>query len=100
MLLIPYGYRKRIAFLSNLASVAKQQSFCRAGLMGLAECIASVARGNDSEVEWGEDAFLVKLEIASESFPQHDKTSLLDVLRFVIESSKQHFNPNYRFRGL
>uniref|UniRef100_A0A2N9GXM7 Uncharacterized protein n=1 Tax=Fagus sylvatica TaxID=28930 RepID=A0A2N9GXM7_FAGSY len=98
MLLIPYGYRKRIAFLSNLASVAKQQSFCRAGLMGLAECIASVARGNDSEVEWGEDAFLVKLEIASESFPQHDKTSLLDVLRFVIESSKQHFNPNYRFR--
>lgn len=92
--------RKRIAFLSNLASVAKQQSFCRAGLMGLAECIASAARRLDSEAEWGEDAFLVKLEIASESFPQHDKTTLLDVLRFVIESSKQHFNPNYRFRGL
>ncbi|KAL4602312.1 hypothetical protein ACB092_10G044100 [Castanea dentata] len=90
--------RKRIAFLSNLASVAKQQSFCRAGLMGLAECIASAARRLDSEAEWGEDAFLVKLEIASESFPQHDKTTLLDVLRFVIESSKQHFNPNYRFR--
>ncbi|KAK7858071.1 hypothetical protein CFP56_014546, partial [Quercus suber] len=90
---------KRIAFLSNLASVAKQQSFCRAGLMGLAECIASAACRLDSEAEWGEDAFLVKLEIALESFPQHDKMTLLDVLRFVIESSKQHFNPNYRFRG-
>nr|POF01631.1 putative methyltransferase tarbp1 [Quercus suber] len=90
--------RKRIAFLSNLASVAKQQSFCRAGLMGLAECIASAACRLDSEAEWGEDAFLVKLEIALESFPQHDKMTLLDVLRFVIESSKQHFNPNYRFR--
>ncbi|XP_062146057.1 uncharacterized protein LOC133854045 isoform X2 [Alnus glutinosa] len=92
--------RKRIAFLCNLASVAKWQSFCRAGLVGLAECVASAASGSNGEAKWREDAFLevVEVEIPSESFPRHDKTILLDVLRFVIESSKQHFNPNYRFR--
>jgi tRNA guanosine-2'-O-methyltransferase len=99
---IPRCYRKRIAFLCNLASVAKWQSFCRAGLVGLAECIASAASGSNGEAKWHEDAFLdmAEVEISSESFPHHDKTILLDVLRFVIESSKQHFNPNYRFRGL
>ncbi|KAF5477643.1 hypothetical protein F2P56_004263 [Juglans regia] len=92
--------RNRIAFLSKLASAAKQQSFSRAGLMGLAECIALAACRNDSEADWCEDAFLdmANVEISSENFLQHDKATLLDILRFVIESSRQHFNPNYRFR--
>ncbi|XP_040986583.1 uncharacterized protein LOC121234635 isoform X3 [Juglans microcarpa x Juglans regia] len=92
--------RNRIAFLSKLASAAKQQSFSRAGLMGLAECIALAACRNDSEADWCEDAFLdmANVEISSENFLQHDKATLLDILRFIIESSRQHFNPNYRFR--
>ncbi|KAG7955620.1 hypothetical protein I3843_11G082000 [Carya illinoinensis] len=92
--------RNRIAFLSKLASAAKQQSFSRAGLMGLAECIALAACRNDSEADWCEDAFLdmANVETSSENFLQHDKATLLDILRFVIESSRQHFNPNYRFR--
>ncbi|KAK9275857.1 hypothetical protein L1049_023130 [Liquidambar formosana] len=96
--------RKRIAFLSNLASVAKQQSFGRAGLMGLAECIASAACGdqihNDSEAECCEDDLpnIVRVESPEECLSHNNKTDLLDILRFVIESSKQHFNPNYRLR--
>ncbi|RVW50733.1 putative ribonuclease H protein [Vitis vinifera] len=88
----------QIAFLSNLASIAKQQSFGRAGLMSLAECIASAA--NDCQTEWCEDAGpnIVQEESASESVSHNDKTVLLDALRFVVECSKQHFNPNYRLR--
>lgn len=90
--------RGQIAFLSNLASIAKQQSFGRAGLMSLAECIASAA--NDCQTEWREDAGpnIVQEESASESVSHNDKTVLLDALRFVVECSKQHFNPNYRLR--
>lgn len=96
---IPNGYRKWIAFLCNLASTARHQSFSRAGLMGLAECVASAAHQvmipvNDNEAEGDQDPF------DSESSPQNDKIVLLDALRFIIESSKQHFNPNYRLRGL
>ncbi|KAK0586912.1 hypothetical protein LWI29_014296 [Acer saccharum] len=95
--------RKQIAFLSNLATVAKR-SFGRVGLMALAECIASAASGvgthNDSEAECSGDALAetVQMESCPENFTQTDKSDLLDVLRFVIESSKQHFNPNYRLR--
>lgn len=96
--------RKQIAFLSNLASVAKQQSFGRVGLMALAECIASAACGVaahiENKAECCGDAFPEKVpeECSPENFPCNDKSDLLDFLRFVIESSKQHFNPNYRLR--
>ncbi|KAK9203377.1 hypothetical protein WN943_013631 [Citrus x changshan-huyou] len=96
--------RKQIAFLSNLASVAKQQSFGRVGLMALAECIASAACGVaahiENKAECCGDAFPEKVpeECSPENFPCNDKSDLLDILRFVIESSKQHFNPNYRLR--
>uniref|UniRef100_A0A803PMX3 tRNA (guanosine(18)-2'-O)-methyltransferase TARBP1 n=1 Tax=Cannabis sativa TaxID=3483 RepID=A0A803PMX3_CANSA len=95
--------RKWIVFLINLASATKQQSFSRAGLMGLAECIAAVAsrvtHDNESEAE-RDDMFaeMAHLECNSESFLQNDKIVLLNALRFTIESSKQHFNPNYRLR--
>ncbi|KDP39960.1 hypothetical protein JCGZ_03491 [Jatropha curcas] len=96
--------RKGIDFLHSLALIAKHQSFGRAGLMGLAECIASAASGvgiqDDNEVEWSEDASpnAVQLKSSSNKIHHLDKTDLLDTLRFVIESSKQHFNPNYRLR--
>lgn len=94
--------REGIAFLHSLASVAKHHSFGRAGLMGLAECIASAAHGvgrHDSGAKWSEDAFPdeVQVESSPENFSDC-RTAFLDVLRFVIESSKQHFNPYYRLQ--
>ncbi|XP_062073868.1 uncharacterized protein LOC133778060 isoform X2 [Humulus lupulus] len=96
--------RKWMVFLINLASATKQQSFSRAGLMGLAECIALAAsrvRTHDNESEAERDdmyADMTNLECNSECFLQNDKIVLLNALRFIIESSKQHFNPNYRLR--
>ncbi|CAA3014630.1 uncharacterized protein LOC111390252 [Olea europaea subsp. europaea] len=94
--------RKHIAFLVNLSSVSKKHSFGRAGLMCLAECIASAAFGflkhNDHEAELCFDAYPDKIRVKSEpENPLHnDKADLLDVLRFILECCKQHFNHNYR----
>ncbi|KAG6792092.1 hypothetical protein POTOM_001235 [Populus tomentosa] len=105
MILLPkcqLTHLEGIAFLHSLASVAKHHSFGRAGLMGLAECIASAACGvgrHDSGAKWSEDAFPDEVQV--ECFPEKFsdcRTAFLDVLRFVIESSKQHFNPNYRLQ--
>ncbi|KAF3448239.1 hypothetical protein FNV43_RR08952 [Rhamnella rubrinervis] len=97
--------RRGIAFLGNLASAAKQQSFSRAGLIGLVECVASAAStfrtdNNDNKAELGEDVFLgmMQVQFNSDSSLRNDKIHLLDALRFIIDSSKQHFNPNYRLR--
>ncbi|XVE57547.1 hypothetical protein DITRI_Ditri04bG0099200 [Diplodiscus trichospermus] len=96
--------RERIIFVNSLASLAKRKSFSRAGLMGLAECIAASASGlckyNGNKAKSCEDGRLDKVqhEYALEDFPYDDGTELLDVFRYVLESSKQHFNPNYRFR--
>ncbi|KAJ7952593.1 tRNA/rRNA methyltransferase (SpoU) family protein [Quillaja saponaria] len=95
--------RSRVVFLSDLASTAKRHSYGRAGLMGLAECIASAAAGgkthNHTETKL-HDTFLGNDQVgfASGMSSQNDTTELLDVLRYVIECSKQHFNPNYRLR--
>ncbi|CAL5436699.1 unnamed protein product [Camellia sinensis] len=101
------NFRKCIAFLINLASTTKQQSFGRAGLMGLVECIASAACGvqihRKHEVEWCKDGSFDMVQdlqvhsVTASSF-HNDKEDLLDALRYIIESSKQHFNPNYRLR--
>ncbi|KAJ8763861.1 hypothetical protein K2173_003643 [Erythroxylum novogranatense] len=89
--------RKGVALLHSLASLAKQISFGRAGLMGLAECIASVACGvrihSDCELGWDEEQYPVEYVL-----DQNMNIDLLDALRFVIESSKQHFNRNYRLQ--
>ncbi|KAK6251036.1 hypothetical protein SCA6_005041 [Theobroma cacao] len=96
--------RERIVFLSSLVSLAKRKSFSRAGLMGLAECIAASALGAckyiDNEVKFSKDGFVDKVqqENSLQNFLHDDGTELLDVFRYVLESSKQHFNPNYRFR--
>ncbi|KAI3973692.1 hypothetical protein MKX01_031112 [Papaver californicum] len=83
--------RERIAFLSSLASLVKQESFGRAGLMALSFCIASSARGSETHD-------MDSLLSADGSSLENDKALLLDILRLVIESSKQHFNPNYRLQ--
>lgn len=101
---MPYGYRERIEFLCNLASTAKQESFGRAGLMALAVCIASAAGGAETpcEAQWHEDGSwnLAQVESSEESLFCSTKKDLLDILRLIIEGSKQHFNPNYRRKGL
>lgn len=96
--MLAFGYREKITFLINLASVAKKYSFGRAGLMSFAECIASAAVGvhaHNCEVEQCKDMLS-----ATEGSLHNDKVELLDVLRFIMESSKQHFNHNYRLKGL
>ncbi|KAK4423009.1 putative methyltransferase TARBP1 [Sesamum alatum] len=93
--------RQHISFLVDLSSVPKTHSFGRAGLMCLVECIASAACGvlkdNNHEVEQLIDANtdLIVVESAPNSW-KNDRSDLLDVLRFVVECSKQHFNPKYR----
>ncbi|KAK7346778.1 hypothetical protein VNO80_21301 [Phaseolus coccineus] len=92
--------RKCIAFLYNLASTAKHQSFGRAGLMGLANCIASVASGIGIVHHVRTESFkgTFSVEFVSEMENQYDKKELLDIFRYVVESSKQHFNPSYRLQ--
>lgn len=69
--------------------------------MGLAECVASAATGIGRLIHARKesDGSPSVVESASEMTNENGKTELLDVLRYVIESSKQHFNPNYRLRG-
>nr|XP_011465219.1 PREDICTED: uncharacterized protein LOC101309934 [Fragaria vesca subsp. vesca] len=93
--------RKCIMFLSDLASAAKQQPLGRVGLMCLAECISSAARqvgknNNETDAQCFEDGFPDMIQVGKASY--NDKIVLLDALRFIIESSKQHFNSNYRLQ--
>ncbi|XP_039022591.1 uncharacterized protein LOC120155085 isoform X1 [Hibiscus syriacus] len=83
--------REAAIFLNSLASLAKSISFSRAGLMGLAECIAASAFGARKYSD-------NKAESCEFGVVDNNGTELLDVLRYVLESSKHHFNPNYRFR--
>ncbi|MCH81797.1 hypothetical protein A2U01_0002589 [Trifolium medium] len=84
----------------DLTSTAKHQSFGRAGLMGLAECIASASTGIGilihARTESSTGTFPVELVNGMEN--QTDKKELLDIFRYVVESSKQHFNPSYRLQ--
>lgn len=91
--------------MRKLASTSKQQSFGRVGMMTLARCIASAACGDGTHYIKSEccpDAFTenAQLKSSQDGSSCNDKSDLLDVLRFIIESSKQHFNPTYRLRGL
>lgn len=90
---VPFDGRNGVAFLKRLASVAKSQSFGRAGLMCLTKCISSAACG----IGQCSDISPVILQ-DKESYPS-DKVDLLDTLRYIIESCKQHFNPSYRHQG-
>ncbi|XP_048131853.1 uncharacterized protein LOC115743146 isoform X2 [Rhodamnia argentea] len=96
--------RTQMEFLRNLSSLAKQQSFGRAGLMALSECIASAACrivvDEKCKSESPENGSLDKdqVEHFEEDLPHSDGADILDVLRYVVESCKQHFNPNYRLQ--
>ncbi|KAJ9556344.1 hypothetical protein OSB04_010958 [Centaurea solstitialis] len=92
--------REQMTLLSNLASLVKIYSFGRAGLMSLAECVAAAAAGvrahSKNGIEQCDEApFEIKSAVDS---TYNDKAMLLDVFRFIIDSSKQHFNPNYRLK--
>ncbi|CAH2078761.1 unnamed protein product [Thlaspi arvense] len=95
--------RNRVVFLINLASLAKKQSFGRAGFMALVQCIVSTAHvvggyGN-KEMKHLENRFSgTPLEPSSEHLSADDMSHILDVLKFVAESSRQHFNHKYRTR--
>lgn len=73
--------------------------------MSLAECISSAAYGNQTcnsdEVKKcvNDISESNQTRDAPELQSYNDKEELLDVLRYVMESSKQHFNPNYRLKG-
>ncbi|KAJ4957121.1 hypothetical protein NE237_013904 [Protea cynaroides] len=99
-----FSGRERVAFLCNLASVVKQESFGRAGLMAFAVCIASAAgaaetpRLSEAQLYGGGSCKVAQAQSSQESLFCSNKAELLDILRLIIEDSKQHFNPNYRLR--
>lgn len=73
--------------------------------MALIQCIVSTAYVvggyGDKDTEHLEDRLSGTLhEPSSEHLSQDDMAHLLDVLKFVAESSRQHFNHKYRIRGL
>lgn len=81
-------------------------SFGRAGLMCLVECIAASASGvlkqkhYNHEIKHFTDA--TTDESIVESGPnlcEIEREDLLDVWRFILECSKQHFNTKYRHQG-
>ncbi|KAL2903102.1 putative methyltransferase TARBP1 [Bienertia sinuspersici] len=100
--------REKILFLCKLASVARQLSLGRAGFMSLSECICSASEptifcAEEGYVEGRADPrqctnLLMNGTHSSRAEHCSDKTDLIDSLRFLVENSKQHFNPNYRLR--
>jgi len=79
-----------MSLLRDVASLVKSQPFGRAGLMCLAECVAAAAAVGKNQVRGCDEAT---------DNGYSDKAVLLDVFRFIIDTSKQHFNPNYRLKG-
>lgn len=67
--------------------------------MGLAECIASASTGIGILIHARTEPF-TSMEFVTGMESQTDKKNLLDIFRYVVESSKQHFNPSYRLQGL
>ncbi|CAI0417745.1 unnamed protein product [Linum tenue] len=95
---VSFDFRNGIALINSLASVVKHRPFGRAGLMGLAECLASAARGLEKYKCGASDLLEEVVKASPENFSSIDKSELLEVLRFFVETSKQHFNPKYRLR--
>ncbi|XP_057773845.1 uncharacterized protein LOC130993110 isoform X2 [Salvia miltiorrhiza] len=85
--------RQHISFLVDLSLVPKMHSFGRAGLICLVECIAAAACGVRKPGNHDTDAIIGE---SGPNFCQIDKGHLLDVWRFILECSKQHFNTKYR----
>ncbi|XP_029120003.1 uncharacterized protein [Elaeis guineensis] len=100
----PLKASDRATLVWSLASVAKQESFGRAGLMALVSCIASAAcysyTDNENGVRHSVDGSLEvdQIESAQGNVLPCSPADILDVLGIIIERSKQHFNPNYRLK--
>ncbi|KAH9305250.1 hypothetical protein KI387_009654, partial [Taxus chinensis] len=96
--------RARKKFVQHLASVAKYKSLGRAGFMTLVLCVKEASCGDD----WIEkEGIFKKSMLLSDTMdrgssldiyiPQETTSAdLIEVLRLLVESSKQHFNPKYR----
>jgi len=95
--------------MCKLASVARHQSLGRAGLMSLSECIFAASESSTVSATPADNMFEgencmdtsfvtngVELPLTE---PSADEGHLIDSLRFLVENSKQHFNPNYRLKG-
>lgn len=95
-----FYYSESAAFISSLALVATSSSFGRAGLMALASCIASAACCCDTHTASKECSATEQVKSTEERCLPFDAAEFLDALGIVIERSKQHFNPNYRRRGM
>lgn len=72
--------------------------------MCLVECIASAACGivKQNHESW-HSSDVTSDQIICESAPnscQIDRANLLDILRFILDCSKQHFNRKYRHQGI
>ena len=91
-----------MVFLQQLTSLARKKSLGRVGLISLSECIASAASifgldNNREGVCFNGSSLSAQGDLVDSP---GCKMELLDDLRFVVESSKQHFNPSYRIQGL
>lgn len=102
-LFIRFYCSERIAFVCSLASLARQESFGRPGLMAFASCLSSAALGTEGQhlSEVGEyENLLPEMEKELDHGGLISRSSeLLDILGVIAERSKQHFNPNYRLQG-
>lgn len=75
-------------------------SFGRAGLICLVECIAAAACRDLKSDNHDTDAtsnMIIGESVAN--FCEIDRGHVLDVWRFILECSKQHFNTKYRRQG-
>ncbi|TVU48714.1 hypothetical protein EJB05_08359 [Eragrostis curvula] len=90
--------RGRIDLVWSLASAAKQDSFGRAGLMTLAFCVASCACQSDTNDAPCATSGKEVAKCDGDAPTTVSTVDLLDVLCFLSEKSKQHFNPKYRLK--
>lgn len=80
--------------------------------MSLSECICSASKSSNfvADEGYGEGSGGARQCInslpdlngmqSSRTGKCADKANLIDSLRFLVETSKQHFNPKYRLRGM
>uniref|UniRef100_A0A1D1XU92 tRNA (guanosine(18)-2'-O)-methyltransferase TARBP1 n=2 Tax=Anthurium amnicola TaxID=1678845 RepID=A0A1D1XU92_9ARAE len=96
-----FSRSERIAFICSLASLAREESFGRPGLMAFASCLSSAACGIEayhaSVAQHYENLSHQMEQVVNQEGHMHNTNlELLDALGIIVERSKQHFNPKYR----
>ncbi|MQL85833.1 hypothetical protein Taro_018340, partial [Colocasia esculenta] len=94
---------EHLEFICSLASLAREETFGRPGLMAFASFLSSAActtKGHhENEVPHYENQSReIQVDLHKEHM-DYRHLDLLDALGIIIERSKQHFNPNYRLQG-